>query len=64
MNNPLGFFCLIVFMLYAVMCMIAVPMLVLRTHNSERACAAKYQVFKCERGNWKPVVGNAAKGGV
>jgi len=64
MDNPLGIFCLLVFMLYAVMCMIRMPMLALDTHNAERACAEKYQVFKCERGNWKPVVGTAAKGGV
>lgn len=64
MDNPLGTLCLIAFLLYAVMCSVLVPIYALGEREAERACAEKYQVFACERGDWKPVAGTAAKGGV
>ncbi len=37
-------------------CLVAVPAYLIDERQQERSCAEKYQVFACERGDWKPIV--------
>lgn len=55
-NDPISSLFGVLAVLYILLCAVIVPVAYFTVRAEERACAAEYQVFACERGPWVPVI--------